>query len=102
MQSQFIIVACDGIWDVMEDQEAVDLVREHVTATGKAVSGAASGAGAGSAAAAGASAAGGGAGAAPAEAADADARVKSAAQRLVDVSLQRGTSDNVTALVVFL
>lgn len=100
--SQFIIVACDGIWDVMEDQEAVDLVREHVTATGKAVSGAAAGAGAGSAAAAGASAAGGGAGAAPAEAADADARVKSAAQRLVDVSLQRGTSDNVTALVVFL
>lgn len=96
LQSQFIIVACDGIWDVMEDQEAVDLVREHVTAAaaagGRPVSGAASGS----------AVAGGGAGAAPADAGDADARVKSSAQRLVDVALQRGTSDNVTALVVFL
>lgn len=66
-QSQFIIIACDGIWDVLEDQEAVDMVREHIG------------------------------GSPPAQ-----AKVRSAAQVLIDAALAKGTSDNVTALVVFL
>jgi len=31
---EFLIVACDGLWDVMEDQEAVYLVRNYVSVTG--------------------------------------------------------------------
>jgi len=63
-------VACDGVWDVLEDQEAVDLVREHLGAGG---------------------------GASPAQ-----GRAKTAAQLVVDASLSKGSSDNVTVLVVFL
>lgn len=66
-QCTFIIIACDGVWDVMTDEEAVALVREYVGS-------------------------GGGAGSKSAR----------AAKHLVDTALERGTTDNVTALVVFL
>ena len=65
--SQFIIIACDGVWDVLEDQEAVDMVREHLGAHPPSLH-----------------------------------KAKSAAQVLVDASLSKGSSDNVTALVVYL
>ena len=55
------------MWDVLEDQEAVDRVREHLAANPPPL-----------------------------------ARAKTAAQVLVDAALSKGSSDNVTALVVFL
>ena len=33
---EFLIVACDGLWDVMEDDEAVSAVRAHVAKNGLA------------------------------------------------------------------
>ncbi|KAL9180216.1 hypothetical protein ACHAXT_008186 [Thalassiosira profunda] len=62
---EFLIVACDGLWDVMEDQEAVDLVRKFVGAKGS------------------------------------KAR-EEVAQFLIDESLRRGSTDNVTVIVYWL
>ena len=59
----FFIVACDGVWDVMSDQEAVDLV---------------------------------------ARAAKSAADREMVAQRLVEEALKRDSTDNITAMVVFL
>jgi serine/threonine protein phosphatase PrpC len=90
--SQFVIIACDGVWDVLEDQEAVDLVLRHLGGAGPAGAGAAG---------AGGAAGGGGGGAAPGSGLP-TSKAKTAAQVLVDASLAKGSSDNVTALIVFL
>ena len=57
--SKFLIVACDGLWDVMEDDQAVRLVYGMDSA-------------------------------------------QHMAQRLVDEAMRRGTTDNVTVMVVIL
>ena len=77
-QGQFVIIDCDVLWDVMEDQEAVDLVRKVVQhskvrefdpLTGDQLS--------------------------------LDQRER-AAQALVDESLKRGSTDNVTVIIAWL
>ena len=62
--SPFFILACDGVWDVLTDQEAVDLLVERYRAEGG-----------------------------PFEA---------AAELLVRTAIEKGSADNVTAIVVFL
>lgn len=97
VQSQFIIIACDGIWDVMEDQDAVDAVRAHLGLGAAPPAGTTEAAGGGGGAAARADPS------APLDVASLPpAKVKTAAQALVDLALARGSSDNVTALVVYL
>uniref|UniRef100_A0A7S1CBR4 PPM-type phosphatase domain-containing protein n=1 Tax=Bicosoecida sp. CB-2014 TaxID=1486930 RepID=A0A7S1CBR4_9STRA len=64
--AQFLIVACDGVWDVLSDEEAVGLVREYCDGSA------------------------------------AGAKSTRAAKYLVDQALARGSTDNVTCMVVFL
>ena len=59
----FLILACDGVWDVLSDQEAVDLILERYLTDGP---------------------------------------FAEAAKLLVDTAIDRGSADNVTAIVVFL
>ena len=32
-EDEFIVLACDGIWDVMSSQDCVDLIREKIATT---------------------------------------------------------------------
>jgi serine/threonine protein phosphatase PrpC len=68
--SEFIIVACDGIWDVMDDQEAVNMVRKYVK-QGSIKDG------------------------------DVKKYKDTAARMLCKQALERGSTDNVTVLVVW-
>jgi protein phosphatase PTC1 len=59
----FLILACDGVWDVLSDQEAADLIMSRYVEEGPFVD---------------------------------------ASQYLVMTAIERGSADNVTAIVVFL
>lgn len=86
-QSDFIIVACDGVWDVLSDQQAVDLVSRHMP-TAAAMEEELKAAEA--------------AGEPLQEPRCRIRRQQSAAQALVDAALARNSTDNITAMVVFL
>jgi protein phosphatase PTC1 len=74
--SQFIIIACDGVWDVLSDDDACRIVLDHVAAA-SALPGASR----------------------PTKAAE---RELTAAHVLIKAALERGSTDNITVLVVFL
>mmetsp|Transcript_19256 Transcript_19256/g.50041 ORF Transcript_19256/g.50041 Transcript_19256/m.50041 type:complete len:479 (+) Transcript_19256:59-1495(+) len=60
-RDEFIVVGCDGVWDVMSNVAVADLVAAHLARGGTA---------------------------------------ESAASALVDAALQRGSTDNITAIVI--
>eukprot|EP00927_Polykrikos_kofoidii_P016776 TRINITY_DN1760_c0_g2_i1.p1 TRINITY_DN1760_c0_g2~~TRINITY_DN1760_c0_g2_i1.p1 ORF type:complete len:290 (-),score=65.78 TRINITY_DN1760_c0_g2_i1:42-911(-) len=82
-QDSFVIVACDGLWDVLEDQEAVNLTLEGLSELVRML---------------------------PRNGGSEDgvpglhrrAITEVLARLLVDEALQRGTTDNVTCMVMFL
>lgn len=71
---EFLIVACDGLWDVMEDQEAVNLVRGRVWVDENAAR----------------------------DTEEQVVGREGAASLLVDEAMRRGTTDNVTVIVYWL
>eukprot|EP00933_Yihiella_yeosuensis_P056953 TRINITY_DN56425_c0_g1_i1.p1 TRINITY_DN56425_c0_g1~~TRINITY_DN56425_c0_g1_i1.p1 ORF type:complete len:289 (-),score=41.26 TRINITY_DN56425_c0_g1_i1:45-911(-) len=75
-EDMFVIVACDGLWDVIEDQEAVNIVLEGIREFMALVPNSSSG--------------------------GQDVIMSQVfARMLVEEALARGTSDNVTCLMVF-
>eukprot|EP00931_Biecheleriopsis_adriatica_P010297 TRINITY_DN111385_c0_g1_i1.p1 TRINITY_DN111385_c0_g1~~TRINITY_DN111385_c0_g1_i1.p1 ORF type:complete len:296 (+),score=68.68 TRINITY_DN111385_c0_g1_i1:42-890(+) len=73
-QDMFVIVACDGLWDVMEDQDSVNLVLEGLREFMMVV---------------------------PEGMHDRKFMGQILARMLIEEALARGTSDNVTCLMVF-
>lgn len=59
----FVILACDGVWDVLTDEEAVDIILQRYLITGP---------------------------------------FQEAASLLVYTALERGSADNITAIVIFI
>jgi serine/threonine protein phosphatase PrpC len=81
ISSEFVILACDGLWDVMDDQEAVDLVRKSVfgsTDPTKLLN------------------------LSPTDVQARKEKMEKAAQILVDTAMQNGSTDNITAVVYWL
>lgn len=70
--ASFVILACDGLWDVMEDEEAVDLVKRYIKGANHL-----------------------------GEKEDRQRR-HNAARMLADEALKRASGDNITVLVAWL
>eukprot|EP00442_Polarella_glacialis_P011155 CAMPEP_0115069222 /NCGR_PEP_ID=MMETSP0227-20121206/12440_1 /TAXON_ID=89957 /ORGANISM="Polarella glacialis, Strain CCMP 1383" /LENGTH=283 /DNA_ID=CAMNT_0002455605 /DNA_START=77 /DNA_END=928 /DNA_ORIENTATION=+ len=73
-EDMFVIVACDGLWDVLDDQESVNLVLEGIREFMTAV---------------------------PDQSVNRPMMGQVMARMLIEEALARGTSDNVTCLMVF-
>uniref|UniRef100_A0A7S3A355 PPM-type phosphatase domain-containing protein n=1 Tax=Rhodosorus marinus TaxID=101924 RepID=A0A7S3A355_9RHOD len=37
-EDEFMVIACDGVWDIMQNQECVDFIRQRIGAPGKKLS----------------------------------------------------------------
>jgi serine/threonine protein phosphatase PrpC len=81
ISSEFVILACDGLWDVMEDQEAVDLVRRSVFGSADQMQLS---------------------NLSPTDVLARKEKMEKAAQILVDTAMQNGSTDNITAVVYWL
>lgn len=68
--SEFVVIACDGVFDVLEDEEVCNIVREEILSVRTLQSGEVKG------------------------------NVDGCAEKLVQESVDRGSTDNITALVI--